>query len=421
MGPEFHGLSDPWRPSQFWVTFAQARGPEHARGSLGPIARLKPGITMREAQAIVATQGTQIRRALRYRDNAEYVALAVNDTRMPFDPQASLIPLRLAAAMTVVVTTVLLVAAVNAAGMTLARGVGRAGELAVRRALGATGWRIGRKLLTESVLLSVVAGAGGILIARWVLDLFRFYTPAQFAVDVSMDAAALLFALLTGAGVGLVIGMVPAWRASTTDLISALPGSAVPVARRARVRLRYFVMIPQVALSLMLLLVAGMQARALMSLERASIGYRTDHLLAVGFELRDAPGDRGRTMNEERQAERTRNMYTQLLARLTAGFAAEAAVTSALPLRAGQSQNFTAVARDDAGVEDTGRGATSRVAVSPGYFRLMGITVLSGRDFDERDSRTTPRVAVISAAIGRRLWPGRDPLGRFVAARNNFP
>jgi putative ABC transport system permease protein len=206
-------------------------------------------------------------------------------------------------------------------------------------------------------------------------------------------------------------------------LLAALPGSGVSVTSRIRSRLRHWVVIPQVGLSLVLLVVAAVHVRGLMRMELNDPGYDTRNAVVLNVARRDAPDDprNPRKGLAEERAQRTRTFYRQLMARIGSVPGATAtAVAGGLPLFGHSNTSYTAVARD-APVEGGPGIGTSRLAVSPGYFRTMGMSVLAGRDFDERDTMTTPRVAIISESIAKRLWAGGDPVGRFVAARNNFP
>jgi predicted permease len=424
MAPGFKGLSDPWRPSQYWVTFAQGIEPDRATYALAPVGRLAPGVTLAQARTIVATQAAQLRSALPNRKNVSYLVFPALKVRMPFEPDASLVPARIAGALTVAVFLVLLIAGINAAGMLLARGVRRTAEIAVRRVVGASRWRIARQLVTESLLFASLGGALGVVIAGWLLELFRAYTPNRFAVDVAADGRSVMFATATCLVSGLLIGAVPAWRGSTTDVLESLPGSGLTVPGRSRRQMRFLVVVPQIGLALVLLLVAGMQARALLTLERVSPGYRTDHAIVATFGLRQIPGEREANPRDraERHAERSRRFYRQLLARLDdLRSASDVGVTNALPVRAGEGQSYTAVAQEDVLAGVPGGIGASRAMVSPGYFRAMGMSVLEGRDFDERDETSMPRVAVISQSLARQLWAGRSAVGRLIAARNNFP
>jgi predicted permease len=419
--PGFRGVSDPWTPTQFWSTFAQSES-RFPRSSVAPILRLKPGVPLEQAKANVAAIGAEIRRTLKYRDNVEYVLYAAKDVRMPFSPDETVVPARLAAAMTIVVAIVLLIATANIAGMLMARGVSRSSEMAVRLVIGASRWRLARQLLKEGLLLATTGGALGFLVAYWLLAVFRSSTPSRFVVDVAIEPQVIALAAMVCLGVGILIGLAPALRASRVEL-SALPGSGVSVTKQVRSRLRHWVVIPQVGLSLVLLVVAAVQVRGLMKMELANLGYDTSGVVVLNVGSRGQPEDATKDKSQiaEENAKRSRTYYRQALSRIqevpgTAGVA----LAAGLPLHGNTHPSFTAVSQEDVSAGNPGGIASSRFGVSPGYFRAMRMSVLAGRDFDERDTLTTPRVAIVSESIAKRLWPGRDAVGRFVAARNNF-
>jgi predicted permease len=436
MGPAFKGVSDPWIPSDYWMTFAAARV-DTRRIGFGVIGRVKPGVSLPQVQAIVFEQGQQWIRQQpipildQYRPR--FVAFRANDIKMPFDPKAAVVPLRLAAALTVVVAAVLLISATNIAGLLTARGVSRTGEIAIRLVVGAGAWRIARQLLIESMLLASLGGALGLVAAGWLLDLFRAYTPNRFALDVPMDARVIAFTAAICLGVGVVIGIAPALRAARVDLLSSLPGSGIGALRHVRSRLGHWVVVPQVALSLVLLLVAGIHVRALMTIELADLGYSTERSVVLSFARRGEPADpkadqktlaekkADRRVLAEKNAQSSRLFYRQMLGRIENAGADSVALTTALPLHTRPSTDFSAVAQEDFLAGDPKAVGSSVASVSPRYFETMGMSLLNGRDFDERDSMTSPRVAIVSASIARRLWPGRDPVGRFVGAKNSFP
>jgi predicted permease len=427
----FSGISTPWTPTQLWVTYTQS-GREFRPGdrplhSLAAIGRMKSGVTLEQARAVVEAQGRQLyysRRSAKAEFEPRFHVMATNDVRMPFDPSAVLIPARLAAALTIVVAIVLLIAAANIAGILLARGVGRASEIAVRRVLGAGALRIVRQLLTESILLALLGGALGSLLAVWLLALFRALTPTEFALDVGFDARVAVFATGVCVLAGLIVGIVPVWQATRANLLPWLAGGGVAV-RSGRQRARHAITIPQVALSLALLLVGTAYVRTLLHTEAADLGYRTDNLVVAYTVVRPDPTE-DPTLPEgaraERSAERSRLFYRQLLGRLqTMTMIADVAIADALPLREGSPQpdwNLLSHETFQAGVRSGIAG--DRRSVSPGYFATMGISIQAGRDFDERDSYANQKVAVVSSALAQRLWPGGDPLGRQITAVNNW-
>jgi putative ABC transport system permease protein len=332
-------------------------------------------------------------------------------------------PRRLTLAMTVVVGIVLLVTAANAAGMLLARGVTRSGELAVRLVLGATGRRIARQLVIEGMLLSVTAGAFGLMLARWLIQLFRSYTPERFAVAVSLDASAWIFTALLCAVTGGLVSIAPAVQSLRLNLTASLPGVASAVRPRARGRLRYGVVIPQIALSLMLLVVASLHLRTLLTIEMEDLGYSTSDAVVVNLALRPTPDQRIRIRQpspqaEARFAERSRLFYRQLLTRIQPADGSEhVALASRLPLSFHQGRsNYAAVSHDAFLAGGTNGPGTEVMQVSPGYFRAMNMRLTDGRDFDERDSERAAKTAIVSERLAAELWPGRRAIGHTVAA-----
>jgi predicted permease len=400
-------------------------GPLYAMAAM---ARLRDGVSVEQARAVVQTQGRQLYysrpRASPEHEPAFHV-LRTNDVRMPFDPSAALIPARLAGALTIVVAVVLLIAAANIAGILLARGVGRASEIAVRRVLGAGGFRIVRQLLTESVLLAGVGGVLGFILAAWLLSLFRALTPPEFALEVGFEPAVVWFAASVCLAAGLIVGLLPAVQAARRDLRPWLASGGVAIAGSGRQRARHAITIPQVALSLALLLVGTAYVRTLLETETADLGYETRNLTVAYPVLRPDPGE-DPTLTEgaraERSAERSRRFYRQLVDRLMATpDAADVAVASSLPIREASYRPDWNILSYDAFLTGDREGvAGDRQSVSPGYFKTLRIPLLAGRDIDARDSYTNTTVAVISTALAQRLWPGRDPIGRQVTAVNNW-
>jgi predicted permease len=414
MGPGFSGASDPWTPSQYWVTFAQ-RSADYKRFGFGLIARLKPGVSALQAQTIVTALGARMERPRRREGADVYYVFPANSVRMPYEPSASVAPKRLTIAMTIVVGIVLLVTAANAAGMLMARGVTRSGELAVRLVLGATGKRVARQLLMEGVLLATTAGAIGLLVASWLIQLFRLYTPERFAVSVWLDTYAWVFTAALCLGMGIVISVAPALQSARLNLTASLPGIGTGAQRRVRGRLRYGVVIPQIALSLVLLLVAALHVRALSAIELFDLGYQTSNTVVLNVALRSVPGEQETPRG---QAARARLFYRQLIARVQAvPGTTGVSLAGDLPLRTRQGRsNYVAVSHAAFLAGETKGPGTEVTSVSPGYFRTMSMALVAGRDFDERDTDRTPKVAIVSESLARDLWPGRNPIGRSVAA-----
>ncbi len=326
--------------------------------------------------------------------------------------------------MMIVVAMVLLVAATNIVGVLLARGVERAREIAIRRVAGATPLRILQQLLAESVILSFLGGLLGLAVAPSLLGVFRAVTPAQFALEVGIDLPVVLFVTSVCAVVGILVGILPARQAMRSDVLPWLGNTQFGGSKLLRARLRYAITIPQVAVSLALVLVSATYVRGLLRVELTSLGYVQDNLLVANPVLRATGGERPQAkpdaLVEERRAEQNRSFYRQLLARLQVlpGTTA-AAISDVLPLREPPERpEWFARSQDELAPAASTDVAIERSSVSPGYFRTLGMTLLAGRDFDERDTRAAPKVTIVSAAMAERLWPGGGAVGRTLIIKN---
>lgn len=447
--PPFEGLSDPWAPTQFWVSGRQFLASDVGRPFSGvryvggPIGRLKPGVSFEQFQAFFATivpehKQEQIDRARLYSKTPEdferrrrsieassFPLYRATDTRMPFDPEGRLIPPGLLAGMVAVVALVLLIAAANIAGLLMARGVARTGEVAVRRALGAGVARLSRQLMTESVVLAMAGGALGLFVAYTLVGVFRAYTPSRFAVDVSLDWRVLLFAVVVCIGAGVLVGLAPALQAARVNVLEAL-SNGVAGTRRVRARLRHWIVIPQIALAMVLLLVASVHARTLLQVERADPGYRTDGLVVMSIGRWEPVPMYGRATPAEQEegARKIRQFYRNVLA----GVAQLPQVTahslaSALPVTQ-RSSLESVMSYEDYVANAAPRGSAERSLVSDGYFDALGMRLRDGRMFDDRDGpyeQFGPRVAIISERLARAVWPAGNAVGRTFTMLSDSP
>jgi putative ABC transport system permease protein len=326
--------------------------------------------------------------------------------------------MRLAASVATVVALVLLVAAANIAGLLSARGLTRAQDVAVRRALGASGVRLVRQLAVEGLGLAFAGGVVGLALASWLLRLYRAYTPQRYVVAAAFDTHVLLFVLVLCAIVGSLISVAPALQTLHVNVVAMLTGANGPTAR-ARHWLRHGIVVPQIAAALLLLLVAGMHVRTLAPLETAHPGYDLDGLtvLSTGYTEpllpRPEPPSAAR---EAERAERARRFLRELTNRIDGlPNSADVTLASNLPTSDQGGQPPFTTSRDAIA---SGRGETTGAftsQVSAGYFRTLGIPLRQGRDFDMRDVRETTHVAIVSETVANRLWPGRSPLGRELA------
>ena len=298
---------------------------------------------------------------------------------------------------------VLLIAATNVAGMLLARASARRREIAIRLALGAGRGRLARLLLAESLLLFLAGGAAGTLLAVWATSLLRGWSPpvgVPVTIDAAVSPAALAFALGLSLATGLVFGLAPALAASRPVLVPALKDGAGG-GRRARLRSAFVV--GQLAMSMLLLVTAGLFARALQSALSIDPGFRPDGVL-VG-EVRLAPHG----YDEARGAE----AFRQLLERVRARPEVRAATLASLVPVAGESERTRVRRAEDAPAEGDGGGVSVGVnTVDDDYFRTMEVRLLAGRAFSPADRPGSPPVAVVNETLARRLWPGESPVGR---------
>ena len=367
----------------------------------GVVARLRPGVTVERAQADM-TAITQ-RLAQEYPETNTGWGAVVMPIRQALAGQVKKPVLILAAA----VAFVLLLACLNVAALLLARASGRAREVAVRASLGATRGRIVRQMLTESVLLALAGGGLGLAVAAWLMDVLRSSAPEDFSLNVIMrlNPAVLVFALVVSLLTGVVFGLAPAWFSSQTDLNTALKGDAIPsFLRRGAGGGRFLsaLVAAEMALSLVLLVGGGLLLKSFLVALHVETGLRVEHVLT--FEL-DLPYSRYST----RQLATT--FYQELLARLRAAPGADAAAAvDTLPMdELGYGARFEIEGRPLA--PDRSTTLVSYNGSTPGYFRTMGVPLLRGRDFDDRDTRASLPVAVINDTLARQFFPDEDPIG----------
>jgi predicted permease len=318
---------------------------------------------------------------------------------------------------------VLLIASANIAGLLLARGVTRTGEVAVRRAMGAGGARLARQLVTESVLLTTLGGALGLAVAWNLVELFKRMTPSRFAFDVALDWRVLAFAALVCAVTGVLVGLAPALQALRVNVLEAL-GSGIVGSRTARGSIRRWVVIPQIGLSLVLLLVAGVHVRALMRIELTDRGYQTSDgfVVSIGrWEPRMDPFARAQMTPDERRqqqeddARKMRDFNRNVLERVAdLPGVSSVAIAASLPHSSYAPElRPLATKLPLAGGAPAEAGAI-RSVVSDDYFDVMDMRLVRGRSFDGRDSLYRPKVAIVSESLESELGQGQPLVGRHV-------
>ncbi|MBP8273695.1 MAG: ABC transporter permease [Acidobacteria bacterium] len=299
----FHGTGSPWEATEYWVPLQQRAAdyvcadPEFL--SLTPvmlIGRLASGVTFGDAVAFMSTVNgsSAMGSTSASANNVSTVLRQSPITRLPFDRLTTQTSSPLAAALMAVSGLVLIIAAANLVGLYMARSITRRSDTAIRLTLGAGRGRIVRQWLTESLLLSLAGGLGGLAAARALVQLFLVNLPASFgtgayasrvSLDVPLDFRVLAFTTAVCVLAGLVVGFAPAWQASKTDVLSSFSGSAASSPRRDRFQMRRWILIPQIALSLTLLLVSGVMVRALLKVEQASTGYAPEAVVSVEYQV----------------------------------------------------------------------------------------------------------------------------------------
>ncbi|MFY9609356.1 MAG: ABC transporter permease [Blastocatellia bacterium] len=367
------------------------------------VARLKRGVSIHQAQADLdaITGRLQQQFPLTNTDLGARVYPLLDDTVRVY--RAVLLLLMAS------VGFVLLIACANVANLMLVRASARYKEVAIRSALGASRWRLARQLLTESVALAVAGGAFGILFGLWGIDLMKSFIPAsdmKFVPGwnrIGLDLPVLAFTVGLSVLTGLLFGLAPAIQSSKANLSEALKEGAQRSAGVARQRLRGVLVVAEVALSLVLLIGAGLTVKSFWLLLQSNPGFKLENTLTMGVAL---------SGQKYREPAPCVAFYQDLMQQLKTlpGVESVAAVNH-LPLGGSNSSSsflVEGVPEPPPGQEFGGR---YRVCTTD-YFETMGITIIKGRGFTEQDRADTPPVVIVSETLGHRFFPGGDALGK---------
>jgi putative ABC transport system permease protein len=400
MPPEFEfpvAMSELWVPMAFTKAAAERRQAHF----LYTRARLKPGVTLAQAQAEMDTIAARLRQQYPDTNTDRGIRLVTLHEETVAQLRPALLVLMGA------VLLVLLIACANVANLMLARATARHKEIAIRTALGASRWRVARQLLTESVLLALAGGLLGLLLALWGVDLLKSGVPENMTYmhgwnQIGLDARVLAFTLGVSLLTGIIFGLAPALQASKTDLHEGLKeGDRGSTGTRNRVR--GLLVAFEMAISLVLLVGAGLMMRSVVKLLEVRPGFDPHNVLSVSLSLPRARYD---------NAQKVSDFVAQLQERVAAqpGVRSVGAV-DLLPM-AGSGQTTTFVVE---GKPAPARGsepeANYRVA-TPTYFSTLGIPVQKGRAFTAHDKADAPPVALINETMAREFFPGEDPIGR---------
>jgi predicted permease len=299
---------------------------------------------------------------------------------------------------------VLLIACANIANLLLARAANRAAEMAVRLSIGASRGQLVRQLLLESCLLALLGGAAGLLVARWTLHGIAALLPPDVnqSLAFELDSTALLFAAGLSIATGVLFGLFPALHSTRPDLVSTLKGTTgQPSGTRAAARFRASLATAQIALSMALLISAGLFTRSLMNVSRVDLGLNTERLVVFGV----APELNGY------KPEQSRALFERIEDELSAVPGVSSVAASTVALMAGSSWgNDVRVQGFEAGPDTDTNSRYNEVG--PGYFRTLGIPLIAGREFTRADAQGAPKVAVVNEAFARKFNLGRDAVGK---------
>ena len=388
-------------------------------GFWGAIAQLRAGVSPEQAEAELETINRQLQQAYPAPNglNQDLEAfqqsrrISLVHTQGTFGQILRNMVSQGATLAAVVACLVLLIACANVANLLLARGAARNKEIAIRLAVGAGRVRLIRQLLTESLLLALAGGVAGLLLAYWINQLLMsiqppFPPPFDFQAELRLDGRALGFTLLLSFLTGAIFSLVPAWAATKPDMVAALKDEMRMSAGRHRFALRNLLVVIQVALSLVLLVGAGLFIRSLKHAQAIDPGFDSRNGLVMTINL-------GLLGYSE---ERVRQLQQQLVERLS-NLPGISAVTMADYLPLGYMGANDSIAIEGQPPADGQPILASVQRVDPRYFETMGISVLRGRVFTAADTASSERVVIVNQTLARRRWPNSKDIGEVVGRR----
>lgn len=398
---DFPGDRQIYYPLEYTSSFSSTTA-EGRRGEfLTVIGRLKPGVTMEQADTEVRTISQRLQQEFP-ETNSENISLSMVRLQDEMLGEVRTPLLILLGA----VSLVLLIACVNVANLLLARATARSGELAVRVALGARRGRLIRQLLTESMLLGLAGGAAGLLLAVWGTQALIAARPEGIPRldEIGIDGSVVTFTAGVALATGILFGLLPAVQVTRSGLSGSLrEGGRGSLAARGADRTRRGLVIAEMALAVMLLIGAGLLIRSFLQLSAVDPGFRTERVVTFDLSLPSSVYEDGAAI---------RGFYDQLLNRVEALPGVEAvAAASELPLTGfGSIYGFEIENREPPPPGFVQDAAVTRV--TPGYLRTLAIPLRNGRVVDERDRADGPEALLVNEAFVRRYFPNEDPLGR---------
>ena len=393
-----HPVRSPIGEPDLWRPLALRLEPGNRGGYwLHAIGRLKPGVTLEQAQAEMSAISNRLEQQYPETNAGRGARLSALHHAVVGNVRPALWLLFGA------VGLVLLIACANVANLLLARASTRRREMAIRLSLGASFFRVVRQLLTESLLLALIGGAFGLLLALWLTDVFiALGADIPRLEEVSVDTRALGFALGLTLLTGIIFGLAPALNAVKFDLNQSLKEGGLTSSPR-RHRSRSLLVVSEVALALMLLVGAGLLLKSFWRLQSVDPGFNPEGALVLDISLPQA---------RYPQRAEAANFYQQLLTRIEALPGTQAAgAVNILPLSGSSSCDSFSIAGHPPMPQGQEPCAEIR-ASSVSYFRALGIPLLMGRQFTEQDRRDAPPVALINETMARRFFPAADPIGQ---------
>jgi len=390
-----------WR-DQLWVPIAFTNDETTERGThfLDVVARIKPGMTLKQAQAEMETIAARL--AKQYPKSNTRIGASVNPLHEEIvgDIKPALLILLGA------VGFVLLIACANVANLLLARAAVREKEIALRLAMGASRSRLARQFLTESVLLAFLGGGFGLLLALAGVHVLKTFVPSMILQiqAINIDGKVLVFTASVALLTGLVFGLAPAIHGSHPNLNESLKegGRDSAVGKKGN-RLRGLLVIGEVAVSFILLIGAGLLINSFLHLRNLDPGFRADHLLTMKVDL---------SVVKYPDGERRSVFFDEVLRRIRILPGVQSvAVAGNLPLTYNGDSATIAVEGVPDPPLDQWRDVIYR-AIGPSYFSTMGIPMIRGRDFTDQDRADSKKVVVISEKTAQHYWPGQDPIGK---------
>ncbi len=406
----FHGFapmirSDGWSPID-----ESANARRHLMGDpdgewFNVYGVLRPGVSIAQAREVMRARSRQLQRDFPS-TNKDVEPIVVPETRArPVLAIAAPVPL-MAAVLVGLTLMVLAVACANVASLLLARGTTKHRELAVRAALGASRWRLTRQALMEAAILSLAGALGAVALARWSttrLAAIHLATDAPLLFDFTPDWRVFAFTVAAALATTLLAGLLPALRNASAAPQTALVAGGRAATDRAQQRLRSIIVVAQVAVSLIVVIAAGLFARSMQAAQNMELGFRTENLLLAQFDLSFTRFD----------STRARAFQRELLARVRAlPGVSSAALAARIPL--GYSNNSQKVVSDNPPPDRPDGELIFQNVVSADYFRTAGPPIVAGREFTDADDAASPRVVVVNEAMARRVWPNDDPIGKIL-------